>query len=53
MQIFQSSNDEQSRCGLLVQLNRNDYVNTYSAKIMFPRAFYNLDYMVFSNTILS
>lgn len=53
MEIFLQKSNEQSRCELLVQLNRNDYVNTYSAKIVFPKAFYDLNYMVFSNTILS
>ena len=43
----------QSRCGLLLQLKRNDYVNTYSADILFPDAFADLNYMVFSNSVLS
>lgn len=43
----------QSRCGLLLQLKRNDYVNTYSADILFPDAFSDLNYMVFSNSVLS
>lgn len=53
MDIFQSSNAEYSRCGIIMQNNRNDYVNTYTAKITFPMPFLNLDYMVFSNSILS
>lgn len=53
MDIFAPKGDGSSRCGIIRQSNRNDYVNTYSAKITFPRPFINLDYMVFSNTILS
>lgn len=37
----------------MTQANRNDYVNTYSATITFPKAFPNRDYMVFANTILN
>lgn len=39
--------------GLLVQINRNDYVNTYSANIVFPIPFIDRKYMVFSNSVLS
>lgn len=42
-----------SHCGMLTQLNTNDYINTYAAKIVFPRPFGNLNYMVFANSILS
>ena len=53
MNIFAQGGDYSSRCGLIVQVGRNDFVNTYSAKISFPRTFLDLNYMVFSNTILS
>ena len=42
----------QSRIGMVLQHNRNDYVNTYSAQIDFPKPFANRDYMVFSNSVL-
>lgn len=35
--------------GLLVQINRNDYANTYTATIKFPTPFADRDYMVFAN----
>ena len=41
-----------SKIGLLRQANRNDYVNTYSAMITFPKPFPNRNYMVFANSIL-
>ena len=53
MDIFAPESNKSSKCGLIVQEGRNDYVNTYSAKIVFPKPFADLDYMVFSNTILS
>lgn len=53
MNIFQPPSEGKSQCGMSIQLQRNDYVNTYSAKILFPTPFADLNYMVFSNTILS
>lgn len=53
MDIFQPDSTGSSQCGIIVQHGRNDYVNTYTAKVTFPVAFANLDYLVFSNTILS
>lgn len=53
MDIFQPESTGSSRCGILTQHGRNDFVNTYTAKITFPVPFMNLDYMVFSNTVLS
>lgn len=41
-----------AKIGMMKQANRNDYVNTYSAKITFPKPFSNRNYMVFSNSIL-
>lgn len=43
----------ESRIGMSTQFNRNDYVNTYSAKITFPKPFADRDYMVFANSVLS
>ena len=42
-----------SKIGLIGQNNRNDYVNTYSAKIFFPKPFKDNKYMVFANSLLS
>lgn len=53
MNIFSPDGNKSSKCGLIEQYGRNDYVNTYSAKIVFPRPFSDLDYMIFSNTVLS
>lgn len=53
MDMFGQSGKYSSRIGLIVQLDRNDFVNTYSAKISFSKPFSNLNYMVFSNAILS
>lgn len=41
-----------SKIGMIRQNNRNDFVNTYSAKISFPKPFVNRSYMVFSNSIM-
>ena len=35
--------------GMLVQMNRNDYANTYTATINFPTPFIDRNYMVFAN----
>ena len=53
MDIFGIENAGSSRCGIILQKNRNDYVNTYTAKVNFPIPFTDLNYMVFSNSILS
>lgn len=54
MDIFQPSNSSgESLIGIVEQKQRNDYVNTYTAKVTFPFPFADIDYMVFSNTILS
>lgn len=51
---YDSSDDlsSMSKVGLLKQANRNNYVNTYSAMITFPKPFPNRNYMVFANSIL-
>lgn len=43
----------ESKIGLTIQANRNDYVNTYAAKVVFPKPFKDRKYMVFSNSMLS
>lgn len=53
MDIFSIDSAGYSRCGVMIQRNRNDYVNTYTAKVTFPQSFADLNYMVFSNAILS
>lgn len=57
MQIFKYSEGEIAPAtavmGMLKQANRNDYANTYAAKITFPIQFLNRDYMIYSNMILS
>ena len=49
MNIFSPQPNGSSRGGIITQQDRNDFVNTYSAKVRFPKAFKNVDYMVFSN----
>lgn len=37
----------------MVQLNRNDYCNSYSGRIQFPIEFADLNYMIFSSSVRS
>lgn len=56
MDIFaydNAQNVNMSVKGMLKQVNRNDFVNTYSATIEFPKKFADRNYMVFSNSVLS
>jgi len=48
-----SSDNSQCVKGMLVQMNRNDYSNTYAATLNFPYPFDNRNYMIFSNSVLS
>lgn len=45
------SDDSSSNVDDTVQMNRNDYVNTYFAKIEFPVEFADRNYMVFTSDI--
>lgn len=49
----EDSKSSTSKVGITLQIQRNDYANTYSATITFPTAFANRDYMVFTNSMLS
>ena len=57
LNIFAKSEDDEyevksSTIGLLKQQNRNNYVNTYAATVVFTQPFLDLNYMVFSNSML-
>ena len=53
MDIFSYQNGKTSKIGYTEQKNRNDIVNTYFAKINFPVKFIDLNYMIFSNSMLT
>ncbi len=57
MDIFSyyDGNNYKSIKGLVTQVNRNDYCNTYAAKIMLPDdgIFADLNYMAFTSSLLS
>lgn len=53
MDIFSYQNGKTSKIGYTEQKNRNDLVNTYFAKINFPVKFIDLNYMIFSNSMLA
>lgn len=48
-----NSENSQSQMDNIVNLNRNDFVNTYFAKIEIPIPFLDTNYMVFSSNILA
>lgn len=46
-----TDNDNDIRLEYTIQKNRNDYVNTYSATLIFPESFYDTNYMIFQSDI--
>lgn len=49
--LNKDADSKSSKIESMMQVNRNDYVNTYSATIRFPEPFFNLNYMVFNSDI--